>query len=235
MDRRFAAARLRRDLIAEADAPQVIRDLSTSAAEAYRAAAGDQPRYAWPLATLACLRATVEGFQFVGLGDSCLYLLPDDALEASIHMAIPDAYEREQAAARQHVERCGGIGANGIANDDPQTLAALRRHRGLQNTADGEVWTLGLVPAVADHLSITLLPAQPATALICSDGIADLVALYGAYDAAGLVRAAQQKGLAALITELRGLERDIDPDGLAYPRFKQSDDATAMLVRLTVG
>ena len=58
------------------------------------------------------------------------------------------------------------------------------------------------------------------------------MALYDAYDPAGLVRAARDKGLAAMVAELRRFEREIDPDGLSYPRYKQSDDTTALLVRI---
>jgi hypothetical protein len=36
-----------------------------------------------------------------------------------------------------------------------------------------------------------------------------------------------------MIEELRRFERETDPEGLRYPRFKQSDDTTAILVELT--
>jgi len=230
----FSALRLRENLTGTCDVRALIRDICKQAADEFRGVAGDQPRYAWPLSALAAARATPQGFEFIGLGDCCLYLLPDIG-EAEVYMAIPDAFQREQAAAREHIYRVGGIGPSGAANDDPTTLAGLRRHRERQNTDGGDVWTLGLVPEVADHLTIHPLPlTSSATAIVCSDGLADLVALYHAYDAAGLVVAARTSGLASLVDELRRFEREIDPDGLEYPRFKQSDDTTAILLRLTV-
>lgn len=230
----FSALRLRENLTGTCDVRTVIREICRQAADEFRSIAGDQPRYAWPLSALAAARATPHGFEFIGLGDCCLYLLPDTG-EAEIHMAIPDAFQREQAAAREHIHRVGGIGPSGAANDDPTTLAGLRRHRERQNTDDGDVWTLGLVPETADHLTIHPLPLKSsATAIVCSDGLADLVSLYHTRDAAGLVKAARTSGLASLVEELRHFERVVDPDGHRFPRFKQSDDTTAILLRLTV-
>ena len=48
-------------------------------------------------------------------------MTPDDS------QPLPDAFAREQAAARRHVERVGGIGASGAALGDPETLEELRR------------------------------------------------------------------------------------------------------------
>ncbi|MVA55308.1 protein phosphatase 2C domain-containing protein [Agrobacterium vitis] len=228
----FAAKRLTMELTRDTNVTEVIRAIAFDAHELFTAAAGDQPRYAWPLAALAALRVTPDGAQFIGLGDSVLYLLHDDG-RVETHMALPEAFEREQHAARAHVERLGGIGASGMAANDPQTLEELRRNREMQNTSEGWIWSLGLVPDAADHLVRTALTIETgATVLICSDGLADLVSLYQAYDPAGLVKRAATAGLKALVTELRHLEREVDPDGLQFPRFKQSDDTTAILCRI---
>jgi hypothetical protein len=69
----------------------------------------------------------------------------------------------------------------------------------------------------------------PATGLLCTDGFAALCDQYGRYSPADLVAAAKSQGLKALLAELRHVERTEDPDGLLYPRFKISDDATALL------
>lgn len=190
------------------------------------------PRYAWPLSAFAMIHATDEAFDFYGLGDSCVFLLQDDG-SASLHTAIPGAYAREQEHARSHIARTGGINKGGGALGDTETLAALRRHRESQNTPGG-IWTLGLVSEAADHLVHERLTVKTrAHAVICSDGLADLVVLYARYDAASLVRTALDKGLRPMIEELRQLEREIDPEGLRYPRFKQSDDTTAILAELS--
>lgn len=229
----FAAKRLMSEVTPKTDLADIIRRISQDARTIFEATAGHQPRYAWPVAALAGLRVTPTELQFAGLGDSVVYILHDDGREESL-MALPDAFEREQAAARAHIARLGGIGAAGMATSDPETLAELRRNRERQNTADGTVWSLSLVPETADHIASAEIDisGSGATAIICSDGLADLVSLYNRYTPGTLIRRAVTAGLPSLIKELRQLEREIDPKGLQYPRLKQSDDTTAILCRI---
>jgi hypothetical protein len=229
----FGTIRLTERMDATADPATVLRQVSKEARDIFLDAAGDQPRYAWPLCSLTGLQATPTGFRWFGLGDSCLYILHDDG-QSDFVIPIPGAYEWEQHQAAKHIARVGGIGAAGVANDDPITLEDLRQGRARQNTADGTTWTFGIVPEAADHLAMVDVPVHGggATAILCSDGVADLVALYKLYDPATLIQRAATAGLPALITELRHYERELDPDGLKFPRYKQSDDATAILLRL---
>ncbi len=229
----FGTMRLAERLDALADPATVLRQISEEARDAFLGIAGDQPRYAWPLCSLTGLQATPTGFRWFGLGDSCLYILHDDG-QSDFVIPIPGAYEWEQHRAAEHIARVGGIGAAGVANDDPETLEDLRRGRALQNTPGGTTWTFGVVPEAADHLAMVDVPLHGggATALLCSDGLADLVALYKLYDPATLIQRAATTGLKSLVSELRHMERTVDPDGLKYPRYKQSDDTTAILLRL---
>jgi hypothetical protein len=112
------------------------------------------------------------------------------------------------------------------------TIEMLRNNRASLNKPGAE-WTFGVDPACAEHarlweISIT----RPAHLLLMTDGFAVLADQYGAYDPAGLVRAAIDKGLEELGRELRAIER-ADAAGAKHPRFKASDDATALLMRLT--
>ncbi|NBB50981.1 hypothetical protein GVN24_22120 [Rhizobium sp. CRIBSB] len=229
----FGTMRLAERLDALADPATILRQISEEARDAFLGIAGDQPRYAWPLCSLTGLQATPTGFRWFGLGDSCLYLLHDDG-QSDFVIPIPGAYEWEQHRAAEHIARVGGIGAAGVANDDPETLEDLRRGRARQNTPNGTTWTFGVVPEAADHLAMVDVPLHGggATALLCSDGLADLVALYKLYDPATLIQRAATAGLKSLVSELRHMEREVDPDGLTYPRYKQSDDTTAILLRL---
>jgi serine/threonine protein phosphatase PrpC len=212
---------------------EIARAISLEARSNFLARNADVPRYAWPLAAFAMVHATHDRLSFLGLGDSCLFLLRQDGT-ANLHMAIPDAYKSEQMLARSHIARTGGITKGGGALGDPETLAALRRHRENQNTAGSGIWTLGLVPEASDHLVAHELRIDGTShAIVCSDGLSDLVVLYSAYTATSLVRAALDKGLASMVDELRRFEREVDPEGLRFPRFKQSDDTTALLVELT--
>ncbi|MDE1158244.1 MAG: hypothetical protein PW791_08185 [Neorhizobium sp.] len=210
----------------------VTRGLSVAARDTFLRHHPDAPRYAWPLAAFAMLQTFEHGIYVHGLGDSCVFLLQADG-SATMHMAVPDAFTREQSEAQRHIERTGGISSGGGTLGNAETLAALRASRMQQNRPGARVWTLGLVPDAADRIvSERLRIDDTAHALVCSDGLADLVVLYAAYDPAGLVNAARNKGLTALVDELRTLEREVDPEGLRFPRYKRSDDTTALLVEL---
>ncbi|ATQ42081.1 PP2C family serine/threonine-protein phosphatase [Caulobacter mirabilis] len=67
--------------------------------------------------------------------------------------------------------------------------------------------------------------------LLMTDGFTALADAYAAYDAAGLFEAVVTKGLPVLGEELRAIEQ-ADSTCARYPRFKISDDATALWVRI---
>jgi len=113
----------------------------------------------------------------------------------------------------------------------PEFLTALRAARNTVNTDKGG-WLFGPNKAAAEHARHAHIAAPPGTLiLLASDGFLALASDYRLYDAASLMAAAQAKGLDSLGKELRALE-DSDPEGRKFPRFKKSDDATALLLRL---
>ncbi len=94
-------------------------------------------------------------------------------------------------------------------------------------------WLFGPDTKAADHVrGVNLMASSGTIVLLASDGFLALVSDYERYDAAGLIAAAETKGLAVLGEELRAIE-DGDPEGRRFPRFKKSDDATALLVKLS--
>ncbi|WP_176083648.1 hypothetical protein [Martelella sp. HB161492] len=211
-----------------------VRALNERAAQQFALAADGEitPRHAWPAAAFQMLR--IENGQLVtrGLGDCRLFLLDADGriFQAS---ALEDNRERETASAAAHLERVGGLAGLGRLNRDPETLASLRAGREKHNTEGGRIWTLGLVPDAADHIASTdITLTLPAYGLVCSDGFAALCDAYDLFDPGSLVSAARSHGLLPLINALRDIERAVDPDGKRFPRFKVSDDATAVLFML---
>lgn len=223
---------LERQVAPDSDLEMLLAGFSRDARELFEAAAAAAPRYAWPSASFAMLRKAVDSWEFAGLGDCSLFLQHDDGT-TSRHSALAHARGQEQASARRHIALTGGFGKVASFHRQPETLAALRRARQLQNTDESGVWTLGLAPEAARYLvRQPLRVSAPATGLLCSDGFADLVDSYGRYSAAALIDAASRHGVRALVEEIRDIERRVDPDGLTFPRFKQSDDATALLVEL---
>jgi hypothetical protein len=110
----------------------------------------------------------------------------------------------------------------------------LGRHRAARNHINmGRHWLFSPDPRAAEHVSRTTRDFEPgAVILLTSDGFLALVSDYGAYDLEGLMKAARDKGLAALGAALRAIEEE-DAAGEKFPRFKKSDDATALLLELT--
>ena len=173
----------------------------------------------------------VEGKALVtyGLGDCRLFLTGADG-DTWDATALRGSHEREREGAHAAIVHAGGLSAIKSLANDPTVRDELRRHRAGYNRDGSSVWTLGTEPAAAKHIVVEQMPVSlPATGLLCTDGFAALCDQYGRYGPAELVAAAKTQGLKALLAELRHVERAEDPDGLLYPRFKISDDATALL------
>jgi hypothetical protein len=121
--------------------------------------------------------------------------------------------------------------APAAGHDQPEFLSALRRARNLVNTEKGG-WLFGPNPTAAEHVSHRRLSvAGESLVLLATDGFFALVSDYRAYDPEALLAAATSKGLPVLGHQLREIE-NADVDGARHPRFKKSDDATAVLLRI---
>jgi hypothetical protein len=214
-----------------------VRSIAELAAERFRAAAGDTAeRWQFPTASFQAIRLTTGGIETAGLGDCSLFLRDAQGVvtrHGGQRVTAQQARGQEQARARAAVARSGGIGVDGDVVRAGETLAELRMSRARLN-APGHAWTLGIAPAAAEHLvTAALMPVLPAVALVCSDGFADLVDNYGAVTPEGLLHWVIEDGLTPALTELRRIERQIDPAGHKFPRFKRCDDASAVLLRIT--
>ncbi|MES1197551.1 MAG: hypothetical protein ABUL55_02890 [Pseudomonadota bacterium] len=215
----------------EADIRQEIARASAQVSEEYRevyAPPPDEPRWRSPTAALLIVsELDKSGIVGVDLGDCrCFALDASGAAFASGGQGRPP--DREAAMAAEAAKRVG----SGPLLRDAQTLDVLRAQRATHNTA-GSYWVFGLQPECADHARAWTLELQrPAHLLLCTDGFSALVDRYAAYDAGGLVRAALERGLQDLGRELRAIEAD-DHGGARHPRWKRSDDATALLLRLS--
>jgi serine/threonine protein phosphatase PrpC len=109
-------------------------------------------------------------------------------------------------------------------------LPAMRKSRNRVNAAEGR-WAFSPDAACADHAQSLAFDALPGThILICSDGFLSLACDYGRCDVDGLMTAALG-GLRPVLEEIRAIE-EADADGRRFPRFKKSDDATALLLRV---
>ncbi|MEM6849219.1 MAG: hypothetical protein AAF580_14325 [Pseudomonadota bacterium] len=109
-----------------------------------------------------------------------------------------------------------------------EVMAFLRRVRNLANTpkgyaifAPGADWT--------DRARVHMHRSSAGTALFMTDGFEAAEEDYGLYDRAGLMAAAKAD-ISVPIKAVREAEA-ADPDCTRFPRFKPSDDATAMVVQ----
>ena len=178
-----------------------------------------------PIASVLAACETTDGVMGVDLGDCRVFALGADGAMFAAGGSTEAADAETQLAAQQ-------TDANKPLLRREATIARLREMRAGLNQA-GAHWTFCLNPACAGHArGWSFQVKRPAHVLLTTDGFSALVDRYRAYDAAGLVRAAVDKGLQELGRELRAIET-ADAGGAKHPRFKASDDATALLLRLT--
>lgn len=188
------------------------------------------PKEPWetPLASMVLTVPADDGFELLWYGDcAALMLLPDGSTSV-----VGPALERkagETSAAQRFLDETGLAPVEALKSD--KYLPLFRAGREKVNSPAGE-WLFSPVAAASEHVSRARYRAPVGTlVLLCSDGFLALASAYEAMAASDLVAAARDSGLKALGETLRGIE-DGDPEGRRYPRFKKSDDATAVLLRL---
>ncbi|HRP11739.1 MAG TPA: protein phosphatase 2C domain-containing protein [Terricaulis sp.] len=182
-------------------------------------------RWQSPIASMLMLTETRSGVDGIDLGDCRLATLDAEG-RAALFGGPEQAADAETALAAEQTD------ADKPLLQRAATIARLREMRAALNQP-GAHWTACLDPACADQArGWAIKLARPAHLLLMTDGFSALVDRYRAYDSAGLMRAARDKGLQELGRELRAIEA-ADATGAKHPRFKQSDDATALLLRLT--
>ncbi len=238
-DAAWIAAALDAALVAHAGGAEAIREpalraLIASASGAARAAftrfadPGAIEPWKLPIASALVLADAGEALLGLDLGD-CRLFLTDAAGAAHAFGGADDAAGRESQFAADFAKSANH--ADGALYRTPAALDVLRDLRAKQN-AHSRAAVFSLNPDCAAHARVwTLAPTRPAYALLCSDGFSALVDRYGAYDAPGLIAAAREQGLAMLGVELRAIET-ADATGARHPRWKRSDDATALFIRI---
>ncbi len=208
---------------AEAPLSAIVRNCARALAGEFAALRLRAPKggFEVPYASMMLVRPTADSITYATFGDCRMLVAHDDGRLDDIG---PPPRHREAEAARARAFDAVGTGV-------AAALPELRRLRSLVNTIDA-YWLMAADPAVGDHVKTGAVRLDgPAHLLLLSDGFHALAADYGAYDDPGLVAAARSRGLPALYRELRAIERG-DPLAAKFPRFKISDDATAMLLRV---
>jgi hypothetical protein len=184
--------------------------------------------YEIPFASMMFVRGNGEGIEALWFGDCAALLKQPD--EPAILLGDTLA-KRELEAARVARLAAAHNLSPAAGHNRPEYLVALRRARNLVNSERGG-WLFGPQPIAAEHTSHRQFTAPKGSlVLLATDGFLALVSDYRRYDAEGLLLAAASQGLSNLGDELRQIET-ADANGSRYPRFKTSDDATAVLLRI---
>lgn len=193
--------------------------------------APDAPDWALPIAGFQAVTWRNGLLETWGLGDCSLIVI--DAAGATWRASgLPGAAERERAETRARSDETGPLNGRQLY-EMPDVLAGLREARARFNKPGQPVWTLGASPSAANHVGrMAIHAALPAVGLLATDGFMALVETYGQFDPAGLVAAAENDGLEMIGSLLRQTERVADPECITWPRYKISDDATAILFEI---
>ncbi|MGD9982090.1 MAG: protein phosphatase 2C domain-containing protein [Hyphomonadaceae bacterium] len=210
------------------DLREAVRNASESAANAfsYLTRGQDIERWQLPVASLLMLTENARGaIEGIDLGDCRVFALDADS---ALHVAGGKAgsVDEEVKFAAMAPDAGKPLLERTVAISKMRELRAAMNHEGAH-------WTFGLQPACADHARTwTLTLQRPAHLLLMTDGFSALADRYRIYEPEALVKAAIDAGLQELGRELRAIET-ADSGGSRHPRLKVSDDATALLLRLT--
>jgi hypothetical protein len=208
----------------------LIRHAMEEARTAFMAAAPAERHdfLTWPVGAMTLVRHRDGHLDVWTFADTTAFVGRPDGSVLAVGEA-PGMRQFEVAAAERLLQASGATPKT--INGMPEFQAWLAERRARQKQTRGAS-LLGLDPSAADRLRHETVPCEAgSTILLTSDGFSALVDLYGVMDAEGLMEAALTAGLEPLARRAREIETEQDPDGRLYPRFKVSDDATAILLR----
>lgn len=208
---------------ADAPAADMLAALAMRMAERFAEARARAPRGRWelPIAALLLARLADDALECAWLGD-CVGLLRRTTGEVVRLGRPPVERDRETELAKSLASH--GLGS--IKGRDDAVVETLRGTRerpglvvlGVEGVTDG-----------AEYQRVACAPGDEL--LLMTDGFAALIDSYDAFDAAALIAAVVRDGLAPLAVQLRAIEAQ-DADCTRFVRFKTSDDATALWLRI---
>jgi hypothetical protein len=225
----FGARRLTARLNGGDGGRKALRGALADAQKSFEALRRHPPEDVWqtPCASMMLAVPADGGVECLWYGDCAALVKQGDAAVTVVGETF-DKRAAEATRARLVAKEKNLSPASGI--NRPEFIGALRAVRNRVNS--GSYWLFSPDARAASHVSRRVVKAAPGTVfLLATDGFLALASDYGVYSADSLMAAALSKGLAAMGEELRAIEAG-DSSGDKFPRFKKSDDATALLLRL---
>jgi hypothetical protein len=220
----WLAAEANRAFAKAGDAPveAMCRTVAAQLAASYAAARTREPEGRWelPVASFLAVRLGDGELEAGWIGDCVALLIRGDS-----YVRLGPARETRDAEAAFAASLAShGLGAPKKSAPILENLRARRGRPGIR--------VLSVEPEMMDHLETVRTPCAPGDELLLmTDGFAAPVDSYGVLDEAGLAMLLPQEGLAGLAQRLRAIEHD-DAACTRFPRFKRSDDATALWLRI---
>jgi hypothetical protein len=226
--------------IARKGAQGLLAHADKGAREALRLAVADAERdflkdrlrapvhaYEIPISSMMLIAPADGVLDCFWFGDcTALIARPSQAVEV-----VGTAFDNRMREAKGVVALAKSKGLTPAAETNrPEFLETLRQERNRAHSGVPRLFSPDI--RCVERVKSASFPIVPDTVvLLCSDGFLALASDYDAYEADSLVAAAVSRGLKPLYEEVRRVENS-DPEGLKFPRFKKSDDATALLVKI---
>ncbi|MGM1059634.1 protein phosphatase 2C domain-containing protein [Saccharothrix sp. Mg75] len=171
-----------------------------------------------PSATVLALREGEEYFDWLVLADSTLLL---DCTNEFI--AVSD----DRVARVNRAQHEAAVSSDTGTDEHEKNVSKLVEAQRLIRNTPGGYWVAGTNPkAAAEALTGSTPKALVKRAALLSDGAARLKE-FNITDWSGIMATLDASGPRGLISAVREVE-DSDPTGRRWPRYKKSDDATAV-------
>jgi hypothetical protein len=163
------------------------------------------------------------------LGDCTAILADEDGVFFCEDVSSPTS-RMEWIYAQRDYNRGARFNEKGRMTGDAEFDRIMLERRANQNKPSSDIWTLSKYPEAVDHFVTRDFPIKgKITGLLCTDGVFRLCDMFNLISPNELLYHAQHKGLNYIFDMLRYIEHDLDPQGDIFPRYKRSDDATALL------
>jgi hypothetical protein len=183
------------------------------------------PLYAWPIAAMAWVRIWEEAgstaVETYCLGDCKALLYKADGTVLDL-----DPYVNEfEFVVQEEVARLNSEGITDQATRRERMLPLLRSRRESQNLNDKPIVLCLLPKGPFDARQRTFVAEEGSVVLAMTDGFYRLVDMYEVYTVEELAARCAERGLDAMLKELR----DLESAGATSLAVKSADDASAVM------
>lgn len=178
-----------------------------------------------PAASIAIIRINNNKVEYFLLGDCTLIVENNNGKSSIIKQTLLDKLDNIAKAEMNKLMLNEGIS---FIEARQRINPLLIKHRLLKNTPEG-YWTLGFDRnAVENSLYGYLDLEECKKALLMSDGFSAIFDNYKYIEADNLISIIEKQGLHQVYKTIRLIENE-DSDVVKFPRFKKSDDSSAVI------